>query len=339
MSARTDVIPYVGSDPVARARAWSSLPDDELRRRVVAACRDHDATALWSLTDAYLTEYGRAGATVSPHTRRNYRQGAHALIAAWTQQNLLHPARNAGIDWLRQLEQGGATGEGDGLKPATVRIYLAAARTFYAALRWAGATTADPFKDARPAPDPTKPWDKRRPYSPEDVTVLRGQAGPLDLVLVLLAGHAGLRVAEILALRWDDVDLDAATVVIRHGKGGKQRHVSLSGSAVAALTDLRRRVAAGEVASTTWTGERAGHVLPTFGTTHEARERMKRLCARAGVPYKGIHALRHAAGTRIVREGGDLERAAQHLGHSSLDTTRVYVKWADEALKQQVGAW
>ncbi len=55
---------------------------------------------------------------------------------------------------------------------------------------------------------------------------------------------------------------------------------------------------------------------------------------------KGVHALRHYCGTRLVREGGDLEMAARHLGHASIETTRIYAaKWSDEGLKRTVGEW
>ncbi len=78
-----------------------------------------------------------------------------------------------------------------------------------------------------------------------------------------------------------------------------------------------------------------------------ARERIKRLAAaarlpdaeEAGIPYRGIHALRHTCGTRLVRETGNLEMAARHLGHSSIETTRVYAKWSDEGLNSTVGGW
>jgi len=79
-------------------------------------------------------------------------------------------------------------------------------------------------------------------------------------------------------------------------------------------------------------------VLP-YRTTHEARARMRRLCARAGVPYKGIHSLRHTAGTRLFRETESMEDTARHLGHASTDTTRVYAKWSNTRLQATVGQW
>lgn len=67
--------------------------------------------------------------------------------------------------------------------------------------------------------------------------------------------------------------------------------------------------------------------------------RLPSLYAAGGVEYKGVHTLRHYCGTRLVRECGDLEMAARHLGHASIKTTRIYIKWSDEGLKKAVGEW
>ncbi len=54
---------------------------------------------------------------------------------------------------------------------------------------------------------------------------------------------------------------------------------------------------------------------------------------------RGVHSLRHAAGARVVRETGSLEEAAHHLGHASIETTRVYAKWSTTRLQATVGVW
>ncbi len=312
---------------VDRARAWATMPDDERRRRAMEACRDHDTAALWELTDAHLTLHGKAGARVSPHTRDAYRRGVVVLVAAWRQETLLRPRRNASALWLRQMEA-------DGLMPSTVKVRLAAARALYAALRWAGATEADPLRDVRGAKDPVAPWEKRQPYEEDEIRTLILFSTGDDQALILLGAHAGLRVSEMLALRWDDIDLGRHQLVVRAGKGGKPRTVAMSRSLTAVLADLRE------------TGERVGgnggngadYVLP-YRAAISARRRLALVCAQAGVNPKGIHSLRHAAGTRVVQETGSLEEAAHHLGHASIETTRVYAKWSNKKLKATVGEW
>jgi len=66
---------------------------------------------------------------------------------------------------------------------------------------------------------------------------------------------------------------------------------------------------------------------------------MQRLCRRAKVTYRGLHSLRHHAGTRLYRETDNLDAVARLLGHSSLETARVYAKWADESTREVLGKW
>jgi len=325
-TTNTGLVLYVDGDAVQRARTWKELPPDERRRRAVEACMAHDAATLWHITETWTTLHGRAGALVSPHTRKNYRHGIETLVAAWKQENLLRPERDAAALWLRQLEAAG-------LKPATAQIRLAAARALYGALRWAGATDVDPFDGVRVAKDATPAWEKRAPYSPAEFDALLAVAHGEDHVLLLLAGHGGLRISECLALEWTNVELPQRRLVVAKGKGGKRRTVPLSGTLLAALRALRPP-------------DGRGYVLP-YRSDFPARARVKRLAAAAqlpdveqpGIPYRGIHALRHTCGTRLVRETGNLEMAARHLGHSSIETTRVYAKWSDEKLNSTVSAW
>ena len=322
------VVAYTGGTPLERTASWATLPREERHRRAAAAAQEHDGLTLLALTEAWVTLHGKAGATLSRYTLRNYRCGIGALLTAWAQENLLHPSEDAATLWLRSLEAAGK-------QPATVYVHLAAARALYKALRWARATTADPFADARPAPDKTPAWDKRQPYSPTEVTTLLEQAtGELHLI-ILLASQAGLRISECLALRWKDVALARRELTVTHGKGGRTRIVPLSRSLHTALRlyaqEQREKEGGGGVLE--------GYVLP-WRSDFPVRARLRPLAEREGVPYRGVHALRHACGTRLVQEnGGDLEAAARLLGHSSIETTRIYAKWSDQSLRSTIDQW
>jgi len=329
----TSIVPHSG-DGLQRARAWATMPGDERRRRAVEACQVHDTAALQELADVWLTLHGQAGATVSPHTRSSYRRGVAVLIDAWRQENVLHPGRDAAALWLREMED-------TGLKPSTVRVRLAAARCLYAALRWSGATDANPFTDARPAKDKTAAKDKRGPYSPDELGAILhvldeeiATATPAartmaryDKLLILLGAHAGLRVSEMLALCWDDLDVPRRMIVVRHGKGGKVRHVVMSSSLAATLAAVPPAM-------------RDAFVLPYRART-SAWTRVRNLTARAGISEKrtGLHRLRHAAGTRMMAETHDLQEVAELLGHAQLDTARVYAQWANDTQRRIVGEW
>ena len=70
-----------------------------------------------------------------------------------------------------------------------------------------------------------------------------------------------------------------------------------------------------------------------------ARVRLQKVCKRAGVLYKGAHALRHYAGTRLMQQTGSLEHVARHLGHAQIETSRIYAKWSDATLREALSAW
>lgn len=317
---------------LGRMADWTDLPDDERRRRAVVAARDHDSAALILLADAWLTLHGKAGARVSDHTRRNYTQGARVLLDAWVHENLLHPRRDAGAAWLRTMEAAGSS-------PSTIKVRLAAARTLYASLRWAGATDVDPFRDARPAKDPEKPWDKRGPYTPAEITAMldaldiaSATATPAartmaryDRVLVLLGAHAGLRASEMIMLRWSDLDNVRRVVMVRHGKGGKGRQVVMGSTLAAALAAIPPEM-------------RGEYVLP-YRARNTALYRMMRLTTRLGLTHTGVHRLRHSAGTRLMAETHDLQEVAELLGHAQIETSRVYAHWTSERQRATVGEW
>jgi len=319
MAVPTDLIPYTTPGGIDRASAWADLPDDERRRRAVAAAQSHDAVALADLAEDWLLLHGKKGATASPLTRSRYHACVLGLVTAWHGENLLHPKRLAGTRWLRSLE-------GRGLTPSTTRVHLAAARALYAALRTAGATTDDPFRDLHPALDPTARWEKRGPYTDEEVERLLAVADEDNRLLVLLGAHAGLRVAEMLALVWEDVDLTGGRLVDKRGKGGKRRTVEIGRT-------LGRTLGVALAAQRT----PSGHVL-RWRTDGKARRRLQEVCCAAGVPYRGIHSLRHTFGTRLYRET-DLQTTSRMLGHAGVEVTTVYVKWSDEAGRTAIREW
>jgi integrase/recombinase XerC len=282
------------------------------------AALTHDVATLWSLTEAWIRSFSLAGATISPATVRSYRTGVHLLLVAWARQDLLRPDPDAATTYLRQLER-------CGLAPTTIQARLAAARSLYAGLRWCRAVLDNPFAGCRAPRDTTPAWEKRMPYADDEVAaLLQAATDPADRVLVLLGAHAGLRAQECTDLRWADVHLARRDLLVRRGKGGKQRVVALSASLRQALQTMERR--------------EDGYVLG-YRTAGSAWRRMQALCLASGVTAKGVHALRHAAGTRLYAETHDLEATARHLGHSKLETTRIYAKWSDRQLRETIGRW
>ncbi|GGM33693.1 integrase [Deinococcus arenae] len=318
----SQITPYLG-DRLAQARALAGLTDEALRVRAITAARDKSGEDLWALTLAYLSSDTSAGVRLSPHTLRAYRKGVevlldHATSNAW---NLLHPGRREPGLYVAALSA-------SGLKPATVQARVAAAGALYRALRWAGATDADPFADVKRPKDRTKGVVKNPPYRAEFVQAMLEVADPREAALLLLLTHAGLRIAEALAVEWAHVNLPARRLLVAHGKGDKARFVPLSGRLREALETLRAEAAP------------QGFVLPwrAYSTAYERLQRVALACGRAH-EFRGFHAGRKYAGTQLYAAVKDFTRVAGFLGHEQVDTTRRYVELPEDDLADAVEAF
>jgi integrase/recombinase XerC len=326
-----------GGDAVDRMKVWKTMARDECRRRAMAAALAHDTDELWSLADAYLTLKGRAGTRTSEKTRERYHGAIDDLVDGWATVDMLHPDEDAGQAWVSTLQA--STAARGAYQPSTIRVYLAAGRLLYRALRWARATTADPFGEARAPHDSTASWEKRAAYGEDEVSALlavidrrEAEGGPaaktmarLDRVLVLLGAHGALRASEMLGLRWSDINMTTKELVVAHGKGDKLRTVVLSKGLRQALAAIPHE-------------HRGEYVLP-YRTRQAAWYRVKRLAEEAGVAERGLHSLRHTAGTRLYGQTHDLLQVAAQLGHAHVETSRTYAKRDRSELHQSVGEW
>lgn len=188
--------------------------------------------------------------------------------------------------------------------------------------------------------------------------VLRGLAGPERLVGWLLYG-SGLRLLEALRLRVKDLDFDAHEIVVRSGKGDKDRRTMLP---QALRPELHRHLAEVEALHRKDLGRGAGwvelpHALarkyPDAGREwrwqwafpasrllrddgsgcrgrHHLHESVVQRAVGRAVKLAGLtkkatcHSLRHSFATHLLEDGYDIRTVQQLLGHSDVSTTMVY---------------
>lgn len=158
------------------------------------------------------------------------------------------------------------------------------------------------------------------------LTVLRTQR---DLAMVTLMLLGGLRRCEVLGLRLSDVDVGSRRVFVADGKGGRQRHVSVSRrffTHLADYLDQERPDAGHDAVFVVLKGPRRGQPLSAYGLD-EILDGARR---RAGLTRGTCHELRHTCLTRLREAGMALEAVQAQAGHASIDTTRVYLHLADD---------
>jgi integrase len=166
------------------------------------------------------------------------------------------------------------------------------------------------------------------PPSDESEARARRMEDRRDAEAFRLLFYTGLRLGELLPLRWDDVDLQDRLLLVRRGlsaghetlpKGRQHRFVPLSAPGAATLARLADRHE--------FTGPDDYVVCNRFGRRLDPsalRRRYKRACAAAGLRPVKLHGLRHAAGSLVARTT-DAVFVRDFLGHAKLSTTDRYV--------------
>jgi integrase/recombinase XerC len=142
---------------------------------------------------------------------------------------------------------------------------------------------------------------------------------------------SGLRVGELVGLNWRDIDEELGMVMVRAGKGNKDRLVPLGEPALDALKKWKTAMpVAWEHNGPVITNLRGGRL-----TTRSVEMILQRRIEAAGVSA-GVtpHGLRHSFATHMLGNGADLRSIQEMLGHASLATTQRYTHVSVNHLKE-----
>ncbi len=271
----------------------------------------------------------------------SYRRILNKLADAYPEATLASFSGRAGTERLRHFLRAWAD---KSLKERNVELSAATRSNIISVLHsffgWAESEgdliEVDPSRKIR---RPPKRRPKRtRPQSSE-LDRLREAATLFERPAILLMEGAGLRSAEVVGCRWQDVDLVNGRVLARR-KGAHWQWVPLDPDVLQGLRkcfrgikpDLDDHVFTVEVEQ--WISQerrvrrRKDPKQPASG---QALWRMvKRVCARAGIRQLSPHPLRHGFANRFLRESGkDLVTLQALLGHSRPDTTQGYTDELD----------
>jgi integrase/recombinase XerD len=160
----------------------------------------------------------------------------------------------------------------------------------------------------------------------------RYPTGERNRLLLSLMLSVGLRLSEATALRWRDLDLNTGKLMVRQGKGSKDRTLWVGEEGLALLRKWRERQAkeiegSPEHVFTTLDGK---PVSPRY-----VQAMVKRYARKAGIT-KDIHphSLRHSFATDFLRETHNIRLVQKALGHANLATTQIYMHIVDEELEE-----
>jgi integrase len=181
---------------------------------------------------------------------------------------------------------------------------------------------------------------RRDYFEPSDLrTVVNcAKVHPLG-ALFIVAASTGLRLGEVLALSWSDIDFDAGTATVRRSlarswdgwelaepkTARSRRTVNLPDAAIAALRRHRERQDAAQTAvGSAWQDrddliftDAVGRPLRADDVNHVWHE----LLEATGLPSIPFHGLRHSAATALLAAGVPLKVVSEQLGHSTITIT------------------
>ncbi|HVK96790.1 MAG TPA: site-specific integrase [Flavisolibacter sp.] len=167
-------------------------------------------------------------------------------------------------------------------------------------------------------PRPKKPWQLPKVHAAEQVRrMIQLTTNEKHKTMLMVAYGSGLRLQEIINLQITDINSARMVIVVRRGKGKKDRQVNLSEKLL-----LQLRLYFRIYRPTKWLFEGMNNQQYGYRSLQLVFQQAK---SRAGINMKGgIHTLRHSYATHLLENGTDLRLIQELFGHNSIKTTMRY---------------
>jgi integrase len=150
-----------------------------------------------------------------------------------------------------------------------------------------------------------------------------------DATMILLAFRHGLRAAELVDLRWEQVDFNHGVLHVRRAKSGTPATHPLTGRELRALRRLQRETGP---STHLFMSERKAPI-----SIDGYQKMVERTSARARLDFKAhAHMLRHACGYKLANDGIDTRTIQAYLGHKDIRHTVRYTELSPVRFK---GLW
>lgn len=195
---------------------------------------------------------------------------------------------------------------------------------FTAAVRDWGWTSKNPVRDVRRQKEPK---GRIRFLSDEEreklLTACKESDCPYLYLVVVLALSTGMRKAEILNLKWSEVDLTRGAIVLYKTKNKEPRRVAIRGLAL----ELLKKHSAVRRLDTELLFP--GELSPKNGRPFDIRKAWEAARGKAKLENFVFHDLRHSCASYLAMGGATLLEIAEVLGHKTLDMVRRYAHLAE----------
>ena len=298
------------------AEEWARKTESEMERGIFVCTREAENTTMGEALERYADE-------ISPEKRG---AGQERLrIASWRRHPLAQQslASVRGADLAKYRDGRLAAGKSSN----TVRLELAIISHLFSIARkeWGMESLANPVQAIR-LPRASKARD-RRLRGDEEQRLLKAcrksRSTQLEKIVVA-AIETGMRVGELLALEWENVDLRNRVAHLPETKNGSSRDVPLSTRAVDVLRSLPRNI-------------KEGRVFFEWKRADSIGNLWRRALRRADIEGLRFHDLRHEATSRFFEKGLNIMEVAAITGHKNLGMLKRYTHLKAQDLAAKLG--
>lgn len=200
------------------------------------------------------------------------------------------------------------------VKPATVNRELALLKHMFSKAVEDTRAVSNPVKRVKLLREENM---QMRILSPEEIEQVLQACSDYSRPIVITALHTGMRLNEILSLRWSQVSFkpEYEEITVLYSKNGRQRKIPINEVLLSVLQTLKKGKGSSELV---FAFKGSDHPIRSFKTAWLNALR------RANIDRYRFHDLRHTFASNLVAAGVDLVRVKELLGHQSILTTMRY---------------
>jgi integrase len=287
-------------------------------------------TTFKEFSQKYLSTY--ASTSLRPPSYNRYQDIVNRILLPFFGEKKLSEIRPEDVEAFRaeRLKK---------VSPSTVNREFTRLRSiFYKAVQW-GYLRHYPFKSIK---EFNEPPGKVRFITPEEFEKLLWACDPNSLLenpnnwgrtfskllcaflkpAVLLAFHTGMRMGEILKLKWKDIDLKNRIISVETTKNNERRTIPINKTLHESLKSLLVHLG-------------TDNLFPNI-SSQQLSNAFTRACKRAGIKDFRFHDLRHSFASYLTMGQQNLRTVQTLLGHKDLRMTMRYSHLSDQTLKEAV---